>query len=487
MAYRISQEVAQKGRLSQKQTQRLMMSPEMQQALHWLQLPVLELSQALEEAMEANPVLDLEDESEEGNEEEPEEEDTVEGEQTEVDFNEGDFSILSKIDDEFSDLVLDPPRQMPTREDEKRQAFVENSIADEPSLFEYLMIESQEIFENPEDLKIAEVLIGYLDEHGLLKTPLKEIAAFFPYSLQDLERAQLLLQTLDPPGIAASSLQEALLIQLKRQKKEGTLAYQIVEKHYDDLLHNRIPNIQKGLKASTSEISQAIETTIAKLDNHPGLSLNKNPIPYITPDVRIEEVEGSLEVIIAKEPLPALRLNHKYLKMLEGELAPETRKFIEEKIQSAKWLMKTVKQRESTLERIVKSLVQKDRDFFLSPEGKMKPLTMKTLSEELELHESTIARAVQNKYLSCPRGTLPLRSFFTSTFVASDGEKISSRTIKDILKSLIDNEDKSRPLSDEALSKIIQGKGIECARRTVAKFRSALSLGNQHQRRKFTT
>lgn len=495
MAYRIAQEVAQKGQLSAKQTQRLMMSSEMQQALQLLQLPVMELSQRLEEEMELNPVFELREEAQTSDDEEDEEEEaTTSDEEEEVvgpekreelEFQENDFTILAEIDQEFNDLVLDPSRAPRTQEDSKRQNFFESNIIDEPTLFESLMAQAQETLASPEELKIAEILAGSIDARGFLLTPLAEIALQFSYKLADLERVLNTLQTFEPPGVAARSLQEALLLQLQRQGRVESLAYKIVEQNFDDLIHNHIPQMQKSLGATANEVTQALEV-IAKLDNHPGLSYSKNTAPAITPDVKVEEVDGSLQIIVNSEGLPTLRLNRKYLKLLQSEgVAPETKKFIEEKIQAAKWLMKTVQQRESTLERIVKILVQKNREFFLSPEGKMKPLTMKVLSEELLVHESTIARAVQNKYLYCPRGMMALRTFFNSTFVAQDGEALSSHSVKNILKNLIANEDKNHPYSDETLAKIIQGKGIPCARRTVAKFRAALGLGNQHQRRKF--
>lgn len=482
MPYRISQEASLKGQHSLKQTQRLMLSQEMQQALHLLQLPLMELSQKLEEEIDLNPILEIEQEDES----DPDEPEEVEAEHKEMDFEDGDFSILTQIDDEFSDLVMDLPKASRTQEDAQKQTFLEASILDEPSLYEVLMRQCVDTFDNEEDLNGAEILVGYIDDHGFLSTPLKEIASRFLLKVKDLERILKEIQTFDPPGVGAKNLQESLLIQLVRQNKEESLAYKIVEKCYDNLLHNRIPAIQKTLKKTTEEITKEIEVVISKLDNHPGLTFSKSPTPYITPDVKVEDIDGVLEVIVNTEFLPPLRLSPQYLKMLRDKDLPEdTRKFIEEKVHSAKWLIKIVGKRESTLQRIVKSLVHRDRDYFLNPSGKLKPLTLKTIADELELHESTIARAVQNKYLSCPRGTLPLRSFFTSTFVANDGEEVSSSTVREILLSLIQQEDKSQPLSDDALSKIIQAKGIPCARRTIAKFRAAMGLGNQHQRRKF--
>jgi RNA polymerase sigma-54 factor len=483
MAYKFSQEANQKQELSQKQTQRLMLSHEMQQALHILQLPILELSQEIDQELESNPILEV-------SEVEQEEDDETESEdfkpEKEMDFDDNNFEVLQQIDQEFSDLVLDPPRTQNTRQDDKLQSFMESSILDELSLNEVLYNQARQTFTTPEDLKIAENLIGSLDERGFLTSPIAELALLFQTDEGKLKDILKIIQTFDPPGVGAENLQDALLLQLRQLNKEKCLVYSIIQNNFDDLIHNRVIKIAHDLHSTPEIIEKTIQSEISHLNIHPGLNYSKAPVPYITPDVIIEDIDGELELKVNSDPLPPLRLNKKYLRMLrQEEISTETRKFLEDKIMKAKWLLKTVDQRQSTLERIARSLLQKNREFFLSPDGKMKPLTMKTLADELEVHESTIARAVANKYISCLRGNLPLRSFFTSNFTSTKGEKISSSTIKDLIRDLIAKEDKRNPLSDDKLAEIIKGKGIPCARRTVAKFRSSLTLGNQHQRRKF--
>jgi RNA polymerase sigma-54 factor len=483
MAYKFSQEANQKQELSQKQTQRLMLSHEMQQALHILQLPILELSQEIDQELESNPILEV-------SEVEQEEDDETESEdfkpEKEMDFDDNNFEVLQQIDQEFSDLILDPPRTQNTRQDDKLQSFMESSILDELSLNEVLYNQARQTFTTPEDLKIAENLIGSLDERGFLTSPIAELALLFQTDEGKLKDILKIIQTFDPPGVGAENLQDALLLQLRQLNKEKCLVYSIIQNNFDDLIHNRVIKIAHDLHSTPEIIEKTIQSEISHLNIHPGLNYSKAPVPYITPDVIIEDIDGELELKVNSDPLPPLRLNKKYLRMLrQEEISTETRKFLEDKIMKAKWLLKTVDQRQSTLERIARSLLQKNREFFLSPDGKMKPLTMKTLADELEVHESTIARAVANKYISCLRGNLPLRSFFTSNFTSTKGEKISSSTIKDLIRDLIAKEDKRNPLSDDKLAEIIKGKGIPCARRTVAKFRSSLTLGNQHQRRKF--
>lgn len=471
-----------RGAVSQKQTQRLIVSKEMALALKLLQLPTLELNVAIEEELETNPLLER---SSDPVAEEEVEQEKEEVEIKELEIDENHFEILKHLEEEFSDLMLDPPKPARTQADDKKQAYLESSVIDEPSLYEQLLSQAHENLDE-EDVAIAQVLIGELDERGWMTTPLEELKELFGYSVEELTRILKVIQTFEPAGIGSQSLQDSLLLQLERQNKRGSLAYQIVLHHFDDLIRNKIPAIQKGLQMPSQKIVEEIKNTLSKLDIHPGLSISKTTAPYLTPDVLIEEVDGELKVSLPFEALPSLRLSPRYLKMLKQENLPaDTKKFIEEKTRSAKWLIRTLLERATTIEKIASVLANKNREFFLNPQGQIKPLTMKELALLLELHESTVGRAVMNKYVASSRGILPLRSFFSSTFTTEEGEKISSKSVKDVLRQLIDQEDKMHPLSDDALSKIIQAKGIPCARRTVAKFRSQLEIGNTKQRRKY--
>ena len=333
---------------------------------------------------------------------------------------------------------------------------------------------------------MAEALIGNFDERGFLQTSLLEIALLNGFEEHNLQKILVQIQDFEPFGVGAKNLQESLLIQLRCMAKKNTLAYEIIEKHYEDLLHNRIPLIQKSLKCTSDEIANAIDRCISKLDLHPGTWHSRQTVQTITPDVIVRQEDDKLIIETNDDYIPSLRFSSRYMRMLEDEnLSLEAKEFIRHKILSAKWLLRNIHQRNETLEKIAHSLTQRQREFFVNPEGKLIPLTMKILSEELSLHESTIARAVANKYIDCPRGLLPLRSFFTNAIVNDEGEDISSNTVKNVLLDIIHNEDKHKPLSDEAISKMIKAKGINCARRTVAKDLAALNIGNTQQRRKF--
>lgn len=486
MTHTPSLDLTQKLAPNMKQMQRLMMSPHMQQALHLLQLPLQELSTLVENELEQNPVIETTQ-----NEEENEPEEYEEGSQAvekDLKFDEKDFDVLRRLDDEFKDYVLDsgPPQRQRTAEDDKFRTYQESSIRSEESLFEHLMQQAKETFSDEKDLQIAESIIGSLDEKGYLKSTLAELEQLNGFKLKEIQRVLKEIQTFDPYGVGASSVQETLLIQLKLLNKQNSLAYKIIENHYQELLHNRIPLIQRALECTAEEINEAIQNTIAKLDLHPGMWFSREPVATILPDAVVKQEDEQLIVTVNDDVLPLFRLNRKYFNYLEDEsLTPEAKEFIKEKIISAKWLLRNIHQRQETLFRIVTLLTEKQREYFINPSGKLIPLTMKQVSEELEVHESTVARAVSGKYIDTPRGLILLRSFFTSALGSDEGVEISSQTVRDLLEQIIKSENKQKPLSDDSIARLIQEKGIQCARRTVAKYRGELNLGNAHQRRKF--
>lgn len=480
------------GQKQQQQlSQRLIMSAHMQQAIHLLQLPLQELETFIEEQVVLNPILELgeqeeedEDNGEEGEYQPPEKEES----ETEVSISDQDLSILNRLEEDWREHFAEnegaPVKR--TADEEKLKSYLEQSICADRSLNEQLLIQAHDTFDSPKELEIAEVLIGYIDEFGFLKTPLPEICLFHRLPEDAVKKVLHEIQSFEPNGVGASTIQESLLIQLRCLNKEGTLAYQIVRDHYDALLHNHIPLIQKELKRTYEEIQEAIEHDIAKLDLHPGRQFSSGTSQSIVPDVTLRQENDKLLVEVERDSTPSLRLNLRYLNMLkEPSISNETKHFIKHHLFSARWLMRNLQQRYSTLERIAQSLAVRQYDYFTKAEGQLVPLTMKTLADELNVHESTIARTVANKYIYSPRGLFPLRAFFTTKYVSEEGDDLSSSTVKQALLALIEQEDKKRPLSDEKLSGMLKQKGIPCARRTVAKYRTSLQIGNTQQRKKF--
>lgn len=493
MSYTLN--LQQKSAQSLKQMQRMIMSRQMQQAIHLLQMPLLELSTAIESELEQNPVLEYSEEPEGVNdledskiEEENTDEAVEEEPETELQFDEHDFETLRRLDEDFRGTLAESGgiNGKNTVDQEKLQNFLEGSIQAEVSLFEHLMQQAKETFDNECDLALAESLIGNFNESGFLTISLEEIAILQSCKVSKLRTLLSTIQTFDPPGVGAHDLKESLLIQLCLQNKQDTLAYQIIEKHFDDLLHNRIPNIKKSLHCTSEKITEMLDKHIVKLDLHPGTCYSKQIVTAIVPEAFIKQEDDKLVVGSNEDSLPPLRLNQRYLNMLENKNVPkEDRDFIQQKIASAKWLIRNIFQRNDTIERITQELAKRQKEFFLNPEGKLIPMTMKVIAEALGLHESTIARAVSHKYIETPRGLLPLRSFFTNAIETRDGDTLSAKSVKDLIKQLIKNENKKHPLSDENIAEIIKAKGIQCARRTVAKYRTALNIGSSQQRRKF--
>ncbi len=478
----------QTGQKQQQQlAQRLIMSAHMQQAIRLLQLPLQELEPFIEEQVILNPLLEIDHDEEEIKEDE-ETSTSPNEEETEVSISDQDLTILNRLEEDWREHFAqsEPAVVKRSAEEEKLKTYLEQSICVDPSLHDQLLKEAHDSFDHPQDLEIAEILIGYIDEFGFLKTPLPEICLLHHFKEEDVKRVLTEIQTFEPYGVGASTIQESLLIQLRCLHKEHTLAYQIVHDYYEQLLHNHIPLIQKHLKCSYEEIQEAIEKDIAKLDLHPGTHFSSQPTQAIVPDVILRQEGNQLIVDVERDYTPPLRLNLHYLSMLNDPSTPsETRLFIKRHLFSARWLVRNLQQRYSTIERIAQILAKKQYDFFTKPDGQLAPLTMKTLADELNLHESTIARTVSNKYLYSPRGLFPLRAFFTNKYVSEEGENLSSTTVKQAILDIINQEDKKHPLSDEKISLLLKQQGISCARRTVAKYRLVLQIGNTQQRRKF--
>jgi len=471
----------------QNMTQRMIMSSHMQQALHLLQLPLMELETFVEEQVVQNPILEISDEAKDTgiDENEPREE---RGDNQEIVISDQDLSILSRLEDDWREhFTIDTVPVKRSAEDEKLKAYQESSICAPVNLNAYLNQQAHETFEEEEDLEFARLIIGYIDSFGFLKTAHQEICLFHNIPEENFLRILNEIKTFEPYGVGAASIQDALLIQLTCLGKEKTLAYQIIEKFYDDLIHNHLPTIQKSLGCTFEALHSAIKKDIAKLDLHPGTHFSNQPIQTIIPDVNLRLENEKLVVEIESDYVPNLKVNHQYLSMLQdSEVSWEVKQFIKRHLFSARWLMRNLHQRYSTIERITEVIASKQYDFFTNPTGQLVPLTMKAIAEELNLHESTIARTVANKYLNSPKGIFALRAFFTGKYISNEGDTLSSQTVKDAIFSIIEAEDKRHPLSDAKVSSLLKEKGITCARRTVSKYRLAFQIGNTQQRKKFS-
>lgn len=454
-----------------KQNQHQLLSLAMQQAFTVLQMPVLELSDWLKIQIEQNPVLEYAENLE--NQEAPF---TETPEIKEIDFDKPHFDILEGLDDIFEESAFSEEKDWSKAQEEKRlKDWSENQLPTRVSQFEYLMGQAKEAFHTAEELSRAEAIIGNLDERGFLE------------NAHDLDEKILeKIQTFDPPGIAARNLQESLLIQLRLQNKEHSLAYHIIESYYQDLIQNRIPYLRKKLKCSPEDLSAAIQRDIAHLDVHPGYRFHIEPFQSIIPDVVIKKEEQKWTIDIVQDLLPQFKISPTcFNAFVYDELGLKEKQYIRRHVAAGKWLHRIIHRRHHTLKNITLQILKKQTHFFDGDKKKLTPMTLAEISHELSLHESTIARAISGKYLACPQGTFPLRSFFTSAITTPSGEQVSNFTIKQILSKLIQQEDKYRPLSDEALSTEIKKLGLPCARRTITKYRKALKIGPASHRRRY--
>lgn len=442
--------ILQQTKTSLKQQQQLLINLAMTQAFHVMQLPMLELAEWLNSEIESNPVLEIDHTKE-----------------------------------TFKESLSHTPRNKSQEDlERRRKEQQESALAAPVSLYEHLMKQAPLALENRSDLHLAELIIGNLNEKGVLDIPLQEVAP--TTALEKLEHILQTIQTLDPPGVGARNLQECLALQLKLKGKEGSLAAKLVAKHLDDLIFNRLPLISQKMGVPVGELAQIVEKEISPLDLNPGSKFSAQPIITIIPDLFFINVEDKWEIQINTSMLPKFHIAPIYLEALKGNiLESEECDYLRRQFAGGRWLKRIVHKRNHTLYQIGAQILKKQMPFFNAETGALIPMTMKEIAEELGLNESTIARAVSNKYVACPQGVFSLRSFFKQGLQKKNGEKISSRTLREMLTIAIDQEDKSDPLSDEDLALHFRKRGIPCARRTIAKYRSSLKISPACKRKRW--
>jgi len=479
--------------------QRMKLAPHMIQSMGLLPLPLLALQERLEQELNNNPVLELEEPvSPDGDEtpEEPSQEDDFAEKDLVVDTDNNkadDFERLESLDDDFKEFIdqsgpFRSHRQVEER-DRKLEA-IKNTAAPPQSLHDYLS-EQWRLVDADEPVKRAgEAIIDYIDGRGYLSVRLEQLHRkdredFTPDHLNEALR---LVQELEPPGVGARDVRECLLIQLAQRSEDMTFEYRLVADHMDALLENRLPEIAKKMKCSIEQINHAIER-LSKLDTSPGLQIGRSDNIPITPDVIVESPNGLDEFVVrlADTNLPSLRLNHNYMRMArDKQVAQDTRKFLQNNIRSANWIMDAIAQRRNTLLNVSQAIVTHQHDFFAQGPLHLRPLPMSKVAEEVGVHLATVSRAVSGKYLQCAWGILPLRKFFSGGMEDTNGQAHSWEAIRVKLQQIIDEEDKSKPLNDDQIREKLAAAGIpSLARRTVAKYRKLMNIPTARFRRRY--
>ena len=472
---------------SQKQTQSLTIAPQLQNSLKILQSASFDLRTAILAELQRNPLLEelpIEGVSVEAESELIQE--NSDSRNDELDFDSDDFSILEKISDDYmenqmTDTVISGSD---LQIQERRDHFL-NSLTQEESLQQHL-IDQITLCDCDETTKENLVLlIGSLDENGYLNESPSNLSLQLNIPYPQFLEALDILKTFNPAGIGAKDLQECLLIQLKRKQKEDSLAHTIIDETYPLLLRRRIQEIAKKLKVSDEAIQKALEE-IASMDPSPGKRFSADTNNVIEPDIKIYLEDDIWKIELNNEYIPKLRISQKYKDLLaQGNLSKKEKEYLVENMRSGKFLINSLDQRQNTLKKISQKIIEQQPKFFVKSNPSLQPLTMQKIADDVGVHETTISRAIANKYAKTPHGVFPLKHFFNSGFTSESGETIANRSIKETIEKIIQKEDPKKPISDQAISKELEKEGIKIARRTVAKYREQQGILPTHLRRRF--
>jgi len=494
--------------------QQLVMTPQLQQAIKILQLAVPELELVVQRELEQNPMLEMAEPgtTEDGVEQNGDaaaSDNPVDGESAVTEGEMGaaqgatpleqaslpeshdaavelrELGALDKIDwkeyvENYSNNWQEGSFEA---EDDERRPTLENTLSRKTSLEDHLMWQLRLASFDEQEKQIAAAIIYNLDEDGYLETPLGELAAQLETEVPRVEAVLKRVQRFDPPGVAARDLSECLYLQLVNLGMDDSLSARIVRNHLDLLEKHRYAEIAKALNVPTALVSQAAKV-IALLEPKPGRDYGGQEAAYIVPDVIIHKMGEDYVVSLNEEAVPRLRLSGYYQRVLQGsEASAETKGYLQERLRSAQWLVKSIYQRQQTIYKVASSIVKFQREFFDHGISHLRHLVLKDVADDIGMHESTISRATANKYAHTPQGTFELKFFFTSGVKGASGEDVSAETVKDKIRQMVAGEDHREPLSDQAIAEVLRRAEINIARRTVAKYRQALGILPSARRR----
>src|SRR3954468_24918166 len=503
---------------SMRMEQRQLLTPRMIQSMEILQLPLMALEERIEQELQNNPVLEMREPEQEaatavenGEAGDEARQQFSEEEQTLVvrEDSDGrdDFERLAKISEflENEEFITNGSYRQNAGsgfdgdgERDRKLDAMNNTAARGENLAEHLLNQWSFVeIPSPEIRAAGEVIINYIDAEGYVRTPLEQIQSESkkPLRLEDLVEALRLIQFLEPAGVGARDIRECLLLQLRalEDDEEGAeghdfeLERALVGEHLKDLEMNRYPQISKKLGRPIDDIKAAVKR-LARLHPHPGKQIGADEAPPITPDaiIYLDEDTGKYEIEMTNDPAPNLTISgmwRKYLKEKKGD--KKTREFLSNNVRNARWLLESIEQRKSTIMRVIRAVVDAQREFFDKGPEFLKPLPMISVADQLGIHVATVSRAVSEKWIQTPRGVFPLRRFFSGGTTSAEGEEMSWDAVKEKLKAIIDNEDRHNPLNDDEIVEKLKEQGIELARRTVAKYRKILDIPTARQRKDF--
>ena len=465
--------IQQKLHLQQRLSQRLILTPSLQQAIKLLPLTTLELRDVLEQEVMENPLLEELPNQETLTAEEIRDQDIAEEQRKEKEAD----PLESIYVEKFFEDYLDDRERRPRAADLPELPPIENTLTEKPDLYDHLLWQLRMSVSDELLLEIGEAIIQNLDDGGMLRASIEELSNLGPYPVEEVERALGVVQRLDPPGVAARDLVECLRLQLRHIGLEDSPADLMVRDHMKRLQTHQYPEIARQLGLSLEEVQHHLEV-IRHLDPRPGLRYGPSESSYITPDVFVYKEGDDYKIVLNDDGLPRLRISPTYRRMLDQKDpgSEETRQYVKDKLRSALWLLKSVDQRQRTIYKVTESIVKHQRGFLDNGVQDLRPLVLRDVALDIGMHESTVSRVVANKYVHTPRGVYELRFFFHSGITSTMGESVSSVTIKDRIRKMIESEDAAHPLSDSRIAEILGAEGLPLARRTVAKYREELRI-----------
>src|SRR5437667_688978 len=475
-------------KLHLKLSQKLIMTPSLQQAIKLLQLSKLELQEVLNQELLENPLL--EESAEEVKTEEAETTDQkneADEEAKKVETKEKD-----KEKDSFEEIDYDAYFQdyieygyNPRMSEEHEEFPIENTLTRPPNLTDHLTWQLSMSDSSPRVKEIGAFIIGNIDEDGYLRASVEEIVAAGPYAPEEVDKAIGVIQSLDPIGVGARDLRECLLLQLQFLEIDTPLVEIIIRDHWEMFMQRHFVQLAKVVGIDMKTLEGIVEL-IKHLDPKPGRKYSNERAIYVEPDVYVQKVGDEYVIVLNEDGMPKLRINGSYRAMLNSmdtKSDGETVNYIKDKNRSAVWLIKSLDQRQRTIHKVAEAIVKHQREFLERGIDYLRPLVLRDVADDIQMHESTVSRVVSNKYMHTPRGLFLMKYFFHSGIDSDTGEDISSLTVKKKIQSFIEAEDPRKPLSDSKIMKILNDEGINIARRTVAKYRDELNIPSSTDRK----
>ncbi len=475
--------------------QDLRINPRLFQAMDLLYMPLLDLQQHLKQELLGNPFLELVE-----TEEEPEAPQTTAGEKEQIEQE-------KKNDDEpdWEGILLDDGAEAMSapRDLSEAREYTEPVSVEARDLSDHLKEQVQMLDLSPRQRLLADEFLGNIAEDGYLGAPLEEIvsganklleefgerredeATVQPYTLAEAEAMLHIIQALDPPGVGARDLRECLLLQLEDKRQTDTLAFRLVKEAWEDLKNHRWSDLGKRFAIDPSEV-QKVADVLAKLDPKPGLQYSAANDTYITPDLTVDKIGDQYHVTLNDGGLPRLRISKTYQDIARDrkKFQGENKEFINQRLNSAHWMIQAIEQRRQTMLKVMNFIVDRQREFFEKGVEYLRPLTLREVADVINMHESTVSRVTNEKYVQTPRGLLPLKFFFSSGLQTSTGEDASARSIKAQIQKMVSEEQPKNPLTDQQIVEMFGTRGVRIARRTVAKYRDQLNILPARMRRR---